>query len=103
MRLIDADELKRKIDTMTIDFVNYKINLEAVYSAIRYAPTVGGWVSVKDRLPEIGKLALVYGSCGEMTVARHITGNEWIVPGMFSRVTHWMTMPEPPKEVTVDE
>ncbi len=64
------------------------------------APTVGGWISVKDRLPETGRLALVYGSMGAMTIARYIATNEWLVPGIFSTVTHWMPLPEPPEEVS---
>jgi hypothetical protein len=56
------------------------------------------WISVKDRLPKTGGLALVYGSAGAMTVARYIAGNDWVVPGLFSIITHWMPLPEPPKE-----
>ena len=56
------------------------------------------WISVKDRLPEIGTLALVFGSAGAMTVARYIAWAEWVVPGMFSAITHWMPLPAPPKE-----
>ena len=65
--------------------------------------TIGGWISVKDRLPGIGELVLVYGSCGAMTVARHVAGNEWVVPGIFSHVTHWTPLPEPPKEGKRDD
>ena len=60
------------------------------------SPTIGGWISVKDRLPKTGVLALVYGSLGAMTVARYIARNDWIVPGIFSTITHWMPLPEPP-------
>ena len=60
--------------------------------------TAPRWISVKDRLPEIGTLALVFGSAGAMTVARYIAGAEWVVPGMFSAITHWMPLPAPPKE-----
>lgn len=59
--------------------------------------TKGGWISVKDRLPKTGSLALVYGSLGAMTVARYIARNDWVVPGLFSTITHWMPLPEPPK------
>lgn len=59
-----------------------------------------GWISVKDRLPETGRLALVYGSAGAMTIGRYIANNEWLVPGIFSTVTHWMPLPEPPEEVS---
>ena len=118
MRLIDADafadEMKKRQDACQerIDNPNedafwtdreHWYGVMATFSEVKltlYAmPTVDEWISVKDRLPEIGKLALVYGSSGSMTVARHVAGNEWVVPGIFSRVTHWMPLPEPPKEV----
>ena len=51
-----------------------------------------GWISVKDRLPETGTLALVFGSAGAMTIARYIAANEWLVPGLFSAITHWMPL-----------
>ena len=56
-----------------------------------------GWISVKDRLPEIGAKCLVYAD-GKMTVAKHIAHNEWITGIFFPVPTHWMPLPEPPKE-----
>ena len=84
------------------------------------------WISVKDRLPECdgivyengikgSKLVLVYGvnTEGEKTygIARYLTDpqdkdwNEWdgIMNGwdeaIYSKITHWMPLPEPPQEV----
>ena len=105
MRLIDADAFLESLGEGPISWTDTPEEIQAVddwrefVSMINDAPTVCEWINVKDRLPEIGKLALVYGSCGAMTVARHVTGNEWGVSGIFSRVTHWMPLPEPPKEV----
>ena len=103
MHMIDADVLLKELPVHPdrgMRSVKEEGLMIRVRETIRNAPTVGEWISVKDRLPETGKLALVYGSCGAMTVARHITRNDWIVPGMFPHVTHWMPLPEPPKEET---
>ena len=77
---------------------------------IQNAPTVGGWISVKDRLPDEED----YRSCHEnwdgcviWTNGSDIglgwyytsTGN-WadIYDCGIDDVTHWMPLPEPPKE-----
>ena len=59
-----------------------------------------GWISVKDRLPKIGAKCLVYAD-GKMTVAKHIANNDWITGVWFPVPTHWMPLPEPPKEEKV--
>ena len=58
------------------------------------------WISVKDRLPEIGAKCLVYAD-GKMTVAKHIANNDWITGVWFPVPTYWMPLPEPPKEEKV--
>ena len=106
MRPIDADELldeicrdqcerKYKDCDGTCEIAAYVVNAPTVATNTN---VLGKWISVKDRLPEIGTLALVFGSAGAMTVARYIAGAEWVVPGMFSAITHWMPLPAPPKE-----
>lgn len=62
------------------------------------------WVSVKDRLPEAGKILVTDGE----TVT--ISNGAWLyrslegktrVPANYGAgltVTHWMPLPEPPKE-----
>ena len=57
MRLIDADELKRKLDA-------WKIVPNYVYKALDDTPTIeqtntAEWILCKDRLPEIGQRVLV--------------------------------------------
>lgn len=56
-----------------------------------------GWTSVKDRVPEIGALCLVYDGA-QMIVARYVRNGMWITPGMSRAVTHWMPLPETPEE-----
>lgn len=66
---------------------------------VKKAPSVGGWISVEDELPELATLALVCdASSGKMAVARYIANNQWVLPAFFPAVTHWMLLPEAPKE-----
>ena len=57
------------------------------------------WISVSDRLPELGKEVLI---CTKAkNGSRNIDKGYWYHLGFVHRgkaeVTHWMPMPEPPK------
>lgn len=62
------------------------------------------WISVKDRLPEIGERVLTLdkrGRIGDREYYRFESGficfrPDGLVPG--KDITHWMPLPEPPKE-----
>jgi Protein of unknown function (DUF551) len=62
------------------------------------------WISVKDRLPEESQDALAFDDCGVIHMA--IYSPEGLVYrwhcdtyGLYPHeVTHWMPLPEPPKE-----
>jgi len=125
MRPIDADAL---VDAMTgacniFDAHGADTTLARTLITIAdKAPTVGGWISVKDRLPsEHDSLfanhqhlskhmwakesddVIVYvvfpDGTGRATEGRLRDGkwNTKISPTLESVVTHWMTMPEPPE------
>lgn len=112
MRLIDANALlakfNKKADIWTVltdeDMANDFALYCKVADAVDDMPTVGGWISVKDRLPERECIAysskfdeMMMGYIGETD--KSDTGyccesnTEWL-----SDVTHWMPLPEPPKE-----
>jgi hypothetical protein len=60
------------------------------------------WISVKDRLPEKEDDVLAYEFRGDISIS-YISGNDWrnLESGWIldeSHVTHWMPLPEPPKE-----
>ena len=107
MRLIDANELieRTRAHGQTIAYV------ESFIQDIKEAPTVGGWISVKDRLPENRSMCLTYSPKGKMRVAEAFLPNPddhpnecwWSVHGQggvhYVAVTHWMPLPEPPEEV----
>lgn len=112
MRLIDADAL---IDAMTGAcniFDAHEVDTTIARTLITVAakaPTVGDWISVKDRLPETRHAVLVYTPHHKniWAVSMHEDGN-WYIWSPYGRVylepdwhgpiTHWMPLPEPPKE-----
>ena len=68
-------------------------------------PTVGGWISVKERLPEKSGTYLCYQPkaadiCALNTV-RYSTQRGWMGKEYGSRIEgieYWMPLPEPPEE-----
>ena len=114
MRLIDADALIESIRELLLepDSAQYMWSSD-VLGKVKDAPTVGGWISVKDRLPEKSGWYLV-------SLVNTRTGHRWEVPVsadyshgkwdyaylgeedatwmLNNTVTHWMPLPEPPKE-----
>lgn len=60
------------------------------------------WIKVEDRLPEPGVnvLALHRGYDKSTIKIEWLTfsGGAWIFDKAYGRVTHWMPLPEPPKE-----
>ena len=107
MRMIDADALREA--TQHAAFIRWK--------DVEDAPTVGGWISVKDRLPEVGEFVLVahkvdYGfGIGNTLVDTALFQPDGFSGGGYgnfldgpcsTEVTHWMPLPEPPEEVSGD-
>ena len=63
---------------------------------------MGEWISIKDKLPPKGKClvaALENGKYYQVTVST-FTGYYFSMTGRraYWKVTHWMPLPEPPKE-----
>lgn len=66
--------------------------------------TVQEWISVKDKLPEVGGYVVCIAKRNPfsrfMPMVARIEKNGWVNPitGQYiSEVTHWMPMPHPPK------
>jgi|GEM_PF-3400668 len=55
------------------------------------------WISVKDRLPEIGVMVLVHRLEGYYSVDQYRQLHGEIRSFMYN-VTHWMPLPSPPKQ-----
>ena len=65
---------------------------------ISHGVTVQEWISVDDRLPEQGEEAICIDADGDMMIGKY-TELGWIFPCYFEELTHWMPIPQPPKEV----
>ena len=80
--------------------------IQALAAASRRSDdAAAGWISVEDKLPHLGQTVIVYReyAWGEVKVeqgCRDLDG-WWRVYGTRTkRITHWMPLPEPPKEVS---
>ena len=67
--------------------------------------TVQEWISVNDRMPEVGGYVVCIAKRNPfsrfMPMIARIKKNGWVNPmteQYISEVTHWMPMPEPPNE-----
>ena len=72
---------------------------------ITHGVTVQEWISVKDRVPEVGGYAVCIAKRNPfsrfMPMVARIEKNGWVnsmTEQYISEVTHWMPLPEPPKE-----
>ena len=106
MRLIDADALVMEIIENPPVY-----NTNRVVDVIKSQPTVGGWISVDDRLPNSNGCYIVwrphfYPDFGMPAICYFDGTDTWYDSyGVdFSRtlcsndITHWMPLPEPPEE-----
>ena len=116
MRLIDADALKKEWslgdkceecpqNAWKCQFEQNLTQMD-ICQMIDEAPTVSGWVSVKDRMPEPEENVIIWAKTGCMKYAQyHEDGsvNPWYVYEDNARawtnvISHWMPLPEPPEE-----
>ena len=109
-KLIDPEKLKKKIrDDMDIDGVNYarvKMHIDEAEGVV-----IQKWIPVTERLPNIDDDVLMYfADDGNMTAGFLVDVGEdtsmWSAysdGGYYTDCdyvpTHWMPLPEPPKEV----
>lgn len=109
MRLIDADALIESICWDECERKHDDCDYKCLSIApIVDAPTVGGWISVKDRLPDKGHDVLAFLDDGEET--RIAACNYWdgvwfdsVMNTIAKNVVYWMPLPETPEEVNGDE
>lgn len=80
------------------DTTSEKLLTDALALLKEQEPTVSSWVSVKDRLPDKHCGCLVFNEHG-WSALDCWEGYGWMLSD-DPEVTHWMPLPEPPKEVT---
>ena len=127
MRLINADALIGDLHNCTfLDSDDRPI----VYNVIQKQPTVSGWVSVKDRLPEETEsmfarfyatekwdhamwknesetvlVCIRFPDGGRKVTIGRLHDGKWnttVSKVLPHEVTYWMPLPEPPEEVNED-
>lgn len=107
MRLIDATALREVV--ISFQYTPTSNENERCVRAIDSAPTVEmpGWTSVKDRLPEYTGWYLTFHHAINLCVVSWFTGDGWEDGdwGAYEDgwVSHWMPLPEDPKEVSGDD
>lgn len=108
MRLIDADVLLKQICETTHTESNAGL-LRLLTGLVNDAPTVGQWISVKDKLPESKPDDLEYPAViialpdGSVEMGCYYESTcEWGAGEWFDEIRKpiaWMALPEPPEEV----
>ena len=106
MRPVDADAFDKVLRDAQLECKknggNFRYGVLATVRAnLEKAPTVGGWISVKDRLPEAGVKCLIrdmndaaIGMIRENGIWQWADGDFYAKGG----ITHRMPLPEPPEE-----
>ena len=113
MRIINKLTPDIKEKAFDPDWFLLRERFEAVDRALRSLAEMSQWISVKDRLPDVGFHVLIYGSWQTQTVGYlrasvshgiETNGRYWHVAHNtqkgcnwpFEGVTHWMPLPKPP-------
>ena len=107
MRLIDADAAIERFQGLTELAVGegaalVKALIFAGLKSRSITPTVNGWISVKDKLPEEDSHVLVWEKQGFAFVDWYKFGVWQLGTENGAIITHWMPLPDPPEEVTGD-
>lgn len=69
------------------------------------APPASPWISVSDRLPEVGTLVVAFSKYGKPEVVRPLEAGTWgqiqdedLMEYRSDYFTHWMPLPQAPRE-----
>jgi hypothetical protein len=107
MRPIDADDLKKSLNNYVFNDPTCPMHIAAtVDQYIDFAPTVGGWISCSERMPDEDsyKWAVGITSTGRCIAFQEHNAYENDTGGISvptylahgSEITRWMPIPEPP-------
>lgn len=81
-----------------------RLNAEITRRELKARMAKPRWIPVTERLPDAGKRVLCYCRANIYEVMKMRTDGDWVYDTnhvyMHSFVTHWMPLPQPPKEET---
>lgn len=97
--MTDKQIRARIIGALSVSMMTLETEEECVRFLDRCMNAFGQWISVTERLPEPGERVIICrGEKVEQGVFLGVNG-WWKVYGTNTKqVTHWMPMPQPPKE-----
>lgn len=93
MRLIDADALVKDLNTI---WFKDRGNCLDVFSCVKEAPTIAGWIPCSERLPEYREVVLITNDKGNVRYGqfRGTRGKYWHWKGnTLEEVIAWMPLP----------
>ena len=100
----EIDRLQTKLSEAGILTTEHLIDASKMVD-VSSSATLNNWISVKDRLPEKDSTVLIYTDEHDIYMAKIYGENEaWPISnscgccGREERFTHWMPLPQPPKE-----
>ena len=101
---VEIDRLQTKLSDAGILTTEHLIDASKMVDVSSSVP-LNNWISVKDRLPEKDSTVLIYTEAHDTYMAKIYKDSEaWPISnscgccGREERFTHWMPLPQPPKE-----
>ena len=97
------DVMKNLVELLAPTSLDFE---QAAYLAdylVKNGVTVQEWISVEDRLPEIGRCVIAYNALAKCAAEAMYKGEgmflqfRWPARLQDHEITHWMPLPEPPK------
>ena len=109
-KLVELKKMLRECLHFNYDEFSCDMSLDVDLTAeniIANGVTVQEWISVKDRLPEVGSIVLVSDNETDCHIWQYTNYSErgvampWMdefgIPCKTEEITHWMPLPQPPK------
>jgi len=91
VKAAEIERLKQALHDARIENSGQAAELERLNEAKR-------WIPIAERSPELGVDVMVIDR-GELKIAwRHIKDGEWSSFSALNKISHWMPLPQPPKE-----